>query len=333
MPLPDDLPPVLPYPSTDDKTVQAARVTVIVPAYNYGLYLPAAIESVLAQSVSDFHLLIVDDGSIDDTADVARDYAGKDSRIRYIYQKNAGLSAARNTGIRAARTRYVTFLDADDELTPAFLERCLASIDALPPDYALVACTSHRIDQEGRLLREKSHDTRGNRDVSCQDLILKNRFPANVLARRDVFAQGGDFDASLASSEDRDMWIRIARTHRIFQLAEPLVSIRTHATNMSRNSDRMRENMRKVLAKAFCQEGAGLAGFFFRLKVSSYFHFQNSWMRHEEGRRAGAIEDMVISLLLWPFFPHPGTLNEPILFRLRGLARFLLRPVNEDDSR
>lgn len=321
----------MPPPVEGESARQAARVTVIVPAYNYGHYLPRAIESILEQTVTDFEILIVDDGSTDDTATIADAYAKNDARVRCIHQENAGLSAARNNGLQAARTPWVTFLDADDELSPHFLERCLATLEGLPSNFAMVACNSRRIDSENRLLPEKFRDFRGNREISRQDLILKNRFPANVLVRRDVFDRAGEFDPSLTSSEDRDMWIRIARTQRIFYLAEPLVSIRSHPSNMSRNSDRMRRNMRKVLHKALREEKFSILKMVFRLKVASYFHFQNAWMRHQEGRQACAIADMLISLLLWPFFVQPRTLNEPSLFRLRGLGRFALHPGKRNE--
>src|SRR6266513_938717 len=91
-------------------------VTVTISAYNYAAFLPTAIESVLRQNYPHFEVVVVDDGSTDDTAAVAKKYVEQfPDRVRYVYQKNAGLSAARNTGIREARFDYAAFLDADDE--------------------------------------------------------------------------------------------------------------------------------------------------------------------------------------------------------------------------
>jgi glycosyltransferase involved in cell wall biosynthesis len=95
-------------------------VSVIIPAYNQGHYLGEAIQSVLSQTYQDFEVLVIDDGSTDNTAEIARSFS--DPRIQYIYQDNRGLSGARNTGIRHARGEYLTYLDSDDQFLPEKLE-------------------------------------------------------------------------------------------------------------------------------------------------------------------------------------------------------------------
>lgn len=224
---------------------------MIVPAYNYGRFLPMAIRSVLGQSCPDWELLIVDDGSTDDTAEVVRPFLRSDARVRYLRQKNAGLSAARNTGIRRARTPFVALLDADDEWEPEFLSRALGAFDRLPTEFGLVATASRLMDAAGQLLPASNRGTKREREIFSEELILKNRFSADaVLIRREVFDACGMFDEELRSSEDRDMWIRLARLRRIHWCPEVLVRIRRHGDNMSGNCDRMRDNMRRVLRKA-----------------------------------------------------------------------------------
>ena len=301
------------------------QVTVIIPAYNYARYLPQAIGSVLRQTCPDFELVLVDDGSTDNTAEVVKPFLKADPRVRYTYQKNAGLSAARNTGIRQAQTPFLAFLDADDEWEPAFLARCLETLQRLPETFGLVACAHRPIDADGNVLFAKRRDLRGSREILQEDLILKNRFSPAVLAKRIAFDRAGSFEVSLTSSEDRDMWIRIAGRMGVFYLAEPLFLKRAHTLNMSSHSDRMRENMRKVLLKAREEQGVWRKPFFW-LRVAAYFRAQNAWMLYPEGRRWEAVRDMIVSLLLWPFFPRPSRLNEPVLFRVRSLARFVLRP-------
>ena len=102
--------------------MEPPTVSVIVPAYNAGKYLPAAIESVLAQTYSGWELILVDDGSTDSTPSICDNAALADSRIRVVHKRNGGLSSARNAGIRVAGGEYLTFLDADDMLAPSFLE-------------------------------------------------------------------------------------------------------------------------------------------------------------------------------------------------------------------
>jgi glycosyltransferase involved in cell wall biosynthesis len=302
------------------------KVTVIIPTYNYGHYLPRAIESVLSQTCRNYEILVIDDGSTDDTAAIASEYSLAHPQVHYLFQKNAGLSAARNTGIQAARTPYLVFLDADDELEPRFLERCFATLKTLPDTYALVACSCRSIDANGLIQEGKKTPERASREITQRDLLLKNRFAPVVLVERHAFAAVGLFDTSLRSSEDREMWIRIAATRKLFLLDEPLARKRNHPTNMSRNSDRMRANMRQVLTREFRADQAKLKHCFFWLRVASYFHFQNAWMLHEEGRRAEAVRDATVSLLLWPCFAQPASLGDPPLFRLRALLRFLARP-------
>ena len=104
-------------------------VSVIIPAYNYADYLAAAIQSVLQQDLPDFELLVIDDGSTDGTAALVAGLT--DPRIRYVHQANAGLSAARNTGIREASHPFVAFLDADDEWLPIHLSSAVSAFQRL----------------------------------------------------------------------------------------------------------------------------------------------------------------------------------------------------------
>ncbi len=122
-------------------------VSVIIPAYNQASYLGAAIRSVLEQSHQDFELIVVDDGSTDETASVCGQF--DDARIRYLYQDNAGLSAARNTGLHCCQGAYITFLDADDLFLPGKLRLLLDTMEA-DPSLGLVAGQAIPIDEDGR---------------------------------------------------------------------------------------------------------------------------------------------------------------------------------------
>src|SRR5512135_2445774 len=105
-------------------------VSIIIPCYNQARYLPLSIGSVQAQSRPDWEIVLVNDGSTDDSAAVAAHFT--DPRIRYIYQNNQGLSAARNTGVRAALGRYLAFLDSDDEWASEFLTTCIHTLETNP---------------------------------------------------------------------------------------------------------------------------------------------------------------------------------------------------------
>lgn len=296
-------------------------VSVVIPAYNYGRYLRDAIDSVLAQTFGDFEVLVIDDGSTDDTAALVRTYS--DPRVRYIYQANAGLSAARNTGIRESRAPFVALLDADDAWLPPMLAMTMAQFSEVASDVGLIASASCRVDAQGAPLGERTFTLGRDRWLTARDIVLQNRFmPSTVVARRQAYLACGGFDTTLRSSEDRDMWIRVGSRFRIRYLGTPQALIRKHTSNMSKHADRMRVNMWRVIAKAYAARVVPWWNAVFWLRVASLFFFHNAWMRFDEGRSWGALSDAALSLLLWPVFPDRRELNEPVLFRVRGFVRF-----------
>ena len=222
---------------------------MVIPAYNYARFLPKAIDSALRQQYLPREILVVDDGSTDETAQVVARYGPP---VRYIHQSNAGLPAARNTGIRAAGCPYVAFLDADDEWLPGMLQRAMNTFAGLPESFALVACGTTFVDADGAELGGKCHITLEPREVTCGDILLKTQFaPSSVVARRSALLECGLFDPTLRSSEDRDMWVPIAARYRVHMNYDRLVLIRRHGANMSRHSDRMKTAMHQVIAKAW----------------------------------------------------------------------------------
>lgn len=297
-------------------------VSVIIPAFNYARFLGCAIDSALAQTYPNCEIIVVDDGSTDNTAEVVACYG---DRVRYLHQQNAGLSAARNRGIKAASFQFLAFLDADDELLPDMVNVCLRAFSKLPHEFGVVASEKIKIDANGGLLEgEKLIKKRGSdREVNSRDLLLRNRFmPSSVIVKKSVFHDCGNFDTTLRSSEDRDMWIRIGARHRIHLLSTPLVRIRKHSSNMSKNAVRMRKNMFRVIRKSFRSRVVPRFDIFFKLRVVSIYCFDNSWMYGYENRLPDAIGLVLASLLLWPFFLNPGQFCEPPLFRIRALIHF-----------
>lgn len=197
----------------------APRVSVVMPVYNVAAYVEAAVASVLTQDFADFELLIVDDGSTDDS--LARCQAFNDPRLRIICQANRGLAGARNTGIRHARGQYVAFLDSDDLWTPDKLTAHVAHLDA-DPRLGVSYCQSAFIDGHGhRLGVLQSPKLKG---VSAIDVFLRNPIgngSVPVIRRAALDAVcfpatcGGElrdcwFDESFRQSEDIECWTRIA---------------------------------------------------------------------------------------------------------------------------
>jgi len=197
-------------------------VTVVVTCFNYGRWLAEAVHSVLAQTFVGFELLIVDDGSTDDSLAVARELAALDSRIRVIAQENSGQPAVpRNRAIEQARGRYVLCLDADDRLSPDVLARTVAVLDADPR--AGVACYAHQAFG----ISDERHDPG---PWSVDALIRRNLHHCAALYRRDAWQAAGGYSLNVRGYEDWDLWLGIAEAGFITRVVHgPLMHYRTHA--------------------------------------------------------------------------------------------------------
>jgi glycosyltransferase involved in cell wall biosynthesis len=216
-------------------------VSVVIPCYNQGRFLSEAIETVLQQTYRNFEILVVDDGSTDDTAAVAQSYP-----VRYIYQKNGGLPAARNTGIRASRGEFVVLLDSDDRLFPHAIESGVQMLLAhshcmmASGDFSFVSADGSWIRPSGKPLVTENH---------YQSLLRSNfiEMTATCLFRREVFDRVGLFDPSLRASEDYEFYLRVARDSEIVCHSATIAEYRSHGNSMSRDGERMlNETMRVV---------------------------------------------------------------------------------------
>lgn len=304
----------------------AMGVSVIIPAYNYARYLPEAIASALAQPYSPMEVLVVDDGSTDETPQILAHIS--DPRLRVVRQENAGLSAARNRGLSEAKYPFVAFLDADDRWTTQFLPKVMARFRELPEDYAITASFAQRMTADGQLVKQQKSFISPPASLTAREFILRNRvFPSAVVARRSAFDVCGGFDTSLRSSEDRDMWIRITSRFRAAYLGEELVHIRRHGANMSKHAARMRENTGRTLGKAFRSGCVSRWNLPFWATAFSYFNFTSAGTFFSAGRRFKALALLALSFLLCPIFLRPSRVGEKPLFRLRALRHFLMSPA------
>ncbi len=199
------------------------RFSVIVPLYNKGPYLSKALASVIAQTFRDFELIVVDDGSTDDSFKVAQ-YILKDADVihQLIRQENAGVSTARNNGVMAASGDYICFLDADDWWAPSFLERMNWLIHEYPD--AGIYGTNYYVVKNGRQRICVTTAQTGYINY-CRTYAEKLQMPlwtGAVSIPRPVFCETGGFKPHLKLGEDFDLWIRIALSHKVTFLDEPL---------------------------------------------------------------------------------------------------------------
>ncbi len=206
------------------------EVSVIIPTYNRLPFLREAVASVLNQTHRDFELILVDDGSTDGTAEYAQ---GLPAPVVYLYQENAGPSAARNRGIRAARGAFLTFLDSDDLWQPRKLATQVAFMHAHPE--AVVCYTDEIWIRRGVRVnpRNKHRKYGGWIFERCLPLCIVS--PSSVLMRRRFFDVVGLFDETLPACEDYDLWLRGALHFPFHFIAEKLIVKRGgHADQLSR---------------------------------------------------------------------------------------------------
>lgn len=230
------------------------RFSIIIPAYNQARYLVASIESALAQTSRNGEVIVVNDGSTDDTATIL---AGFGDRIRVVTQTNAGLSAARNAGFRIARGDFLMFLDADDLLRPDAVEMLMAVLSSRS-EIDLVIGGWDCIDERGEQIIpwHKPATTEPHkrlRDDFLRTMALGNLFPVHaVLIRRRCFESCGVFDTELQSFEDWDLWLRMAGYgHRAEVIDAPVARYRRHGASMSRDLARMEHAYGRVLTGLF----------------------------------------------------------------------------------
>jgi glycosyltransferase involved in cell wall biosynthesis len=227
-----------------------AGTTVIIPAYNVARYLADAIESALGQTHPPLEVIVIDDGSTDETPQVLARYAG---RIIGIRQRNAGLAAARNRGLAAARGEFIAFLDADDAWYPNALAVTTEALQRQEgADIVIGAWDS--MDCGGRVLQRRAvppHVQRHLQMDARRTLALGNRFPVGgLLIRRRCFACCGLFDQRLQALEDWELWLRFAaHQHRLIFVPEVVLRYRRHAASMSLDLPRMRANATQIVEK------------------------------------------------------------------------------------
>jgi glycosyltransferase involved in cell wall biosynthesis len=225
----------------------APRVSAVVTTYNYARFLPDALDSVLAQSHRDLEVVVVDDGSTDDTDAVVARYAERG--VRYVRRERGGAGRARNTGLELTSAPLVAFLDADDAWLP---DRVAAGVSHLRrhPDLALVAAHAFACDVELRPTAVVPAATRAAGHM-LDELLVDNVVlnPSSVLLRRSALEAAGGF-SEIPFGEDWDTWIEIAKRFPIGFIDRPLALVRRHEGSVSPTSYRDRlDNHREIVER------------------------------------------------------------------------------------
>ncbi len=271
-------------------------ITAVIPTFNYGRFVASAVESALAQTYANVEIIVVDDGSTDDTRQRLTPYL---DRIRYIHQENGGLSAARNTAIRAAAGEWIALLDADDAWHPRKLELQMRCLQDQPAAIGLLATDSFSDQRtswpavDGMPLAVIHY--------TLEDVVGQSRFgPSTALIRKSCLEAVGLFDPALRSVEDRDMWIRLAGQCTLAKLPLPLLFYRVHAASLSNKCAAMERYELQVLAKAFTQIPALRGRWSLKRHTYSQAAFVSAQVFRSNGYPAAALKRMLWSYLYWP---------------------------------
>lgn len=226
-------------------------VSIITPTYNSAKYLPRAVTSALNQTYPDLELIVINDGSTDDTQEILKPYF-KDKRLKYFYQSNRGIASARNLGIEKSSGRFIAFLDADDEFLPTKIERQLKTLKE-KPDYGV--CYSDILHFYDTNPRKFFHHRYSYPSGNLFEPLLKKQFinPLSVFVRREVIEKYGLFDETLRHTEDWDLWLRWAWAGVKFYYLNEILAyyLATGANKMSRleHEPGMKENSLKAFIK------------------------------------------------------------------------------------
>jgi glycosyltransferase involved in cell wall biosynthesis len=217
------------------------NVSVVIPTYNSAHLLDDALQSVLEQTYKDFEIIVVDDGSTDNTAEVISKY---DDKLRYFRVDNGGPAKARNYGISKSTGKYIAFLDADDKWLPTKLEKQMNMFEQ-NPEFGMVFTENSLFDARGIYKNSLGKDRLLKGNNLAQNIFLySNIGTPTVMVRKDVFDAIGLFEESMVQAEDDNMWIRIAANYQVGFIDGSLVQVRDHSHRLTRTDKNLIEYVR-----------------------------------------------------------------------------------------
>ena len=203
------------------------RISIVIPTYNRAHIIEPAIKSILKQTLADWELIIVDDGSTDNTAEVIKKYLG-DSRIRYVQKENSGAAESRNVGVAHATADVITFLDSDDEAEPHWLETMANAMQQEEAD--IVCCGLSRIDADGKVLEVKMPK---KQSALFNGITAKFTNGGSYMMKKSIFEAVGGFDKDLLAGQHTELAMRLvpyveAKGLKIHNIFESLIRINIH---------------------------------------------------------------------------------------------------------
>ncbi len=297
-------------------------VDVIIPAFNAAHYLPFALESVASQTFDDWQIVLVDDGSTDNTPEVIAPFLDRfGSKLKYIRQENRGLPAARNAALRSSTSEFLALLDADDVWLPNRLAASLKALAAHPAAglaYGLIRV----IDPEGRVVGDSwtGNPKHAEGHIAPHIYMRKVELPCPTITfRRRCIDDVGFFDETMRATEDRDLWLRIALRYEVAFVPEVIASYRVSPNSMSANSQRMLEAQLHFIRKHYGAKGCGLRP---RQISLARAYKQQAEAFNKQGRAGDALASALKAVALYPLdLDNPRTAASLLLKWARSRTR------------
>lgn len=282
-------------------------ISVVMPAFNSEAYIREAIDSVIKQTWPRWELIVVDDGSTDGTKDIVGKYALEDDRIRYIHQDNSGPASARNTGIRASRYPYIAFLDSDDIWFHDKLEKQM-NFAVTHPGHVVYGGARYLRGKDGTFVEDKETKIFRNFATISENaeyfLFHPNlTMTCSVLLEKSMLEKVGLFDPTLSSSEDDNLYFRLALNYKFHALQEPVFYRRKHTENVTANltPKEIRRNRYRAVENIVMKTPQELLPKP-KSHILSYWALWFSKVSYEKGRHAASLGWFLKGFLISPAY-------------------------------
>ncbi|MCB0392289.1 MAG: glycosyltransferase [Bdellovibrionales bacterium] len=226
-----------------DSSNNKPLISLYLVNYNYGKYIEESIRSVLNQSYQNFELIIIDDGSEDNSYEIIQQYKSN-SKVLTIFQKNKGLVRTNNVALSVARGKYIMRLDADDYLDPKALEKMCEKLEQ-ETDAVLVFPDYFIIDEHGEIVHQYQRF-----DFKSEELLLeKPAHGAVTMIRTDFLRSVGGYDEDFSCQDGYDLWLKVFKNHKVLNISEPLFYYRQHGSNLTKNQRHLYHTRAEMMSK------------------------------------------------------------------------------------
>jgi glycosyltransferase involved in cell wall biosynthesis len=305
-------------------------VSVVIPAFNCSKTIDEAIKSVFCQSYNNYEIIVVNDGSTDDTQSKVHKYRGK---VKYIKQNNSGPSSARNRGIKSANGDLIAFLDADDIWCP---EKLKMQIDLMKNDKSIdMVVTSYEQVIENNI-EHKTPKLRQRNNIfflKYKELLVRNSIlTSTVLAKKKCIENVGLFDEEIWFGEDWDLWLKIGAIYKICFINRQLCKYRVHINSISRNTSPDHfSDWRKIIERHTILPKKNFVKIISYMRAMSWYFYNYSYYEKVKGNRKKSYEYFFYSLLYWPVAMYGK--YPLVLSFIKELFDFLKKFFRETKSR